>query len=210
MTENEIDKLVERNLNSSSNQMIDTETGLEALNKIAETAKKNNIDWALIGGVAMHLYGSPRLTKDVDVIADNILADLKPERPLGFGGNRYLIKVGKKEVPVDWIVRNDEAKILYEAALAEAVLLDEIPIVTPEWLVLMKYLAGRFKDQEDAVFLLRQKKLVNRKLIRENIRRVLGANAWLGYSIGLQRWYDVADGVITTEKEDYDPKARIE
>ncbi len=210
MTKKELEKFLKKNLQNNPNPMIDTETGLKAVLKIAQVADDNNISWALVGGIAMHIYGSPRLTKDVDVIADNILADLKPERPLGFGGNRYLIKVGKKEVPVDWIVRNDEAKILYDAALKEAILLDEIPIVTPEWLVLMKYLAGRFKDQEDAVFLLRQKKLVNRKLIRENIRRVLGANAWLGYSIGLQRWYDVADGVITTEKEDYDPKARIE
>ncbi len=42
MTEKEIDKLVERNLKSGSNQMIDTETGLDALDKIAETAKKTH------------------------------------------------------------------------------------------------------------------------------------------------------------------------
>lgn len=210
MTEKKLKEILDKNLLGNPNSMIDTETGLKAVFKIAKTAKNKGIDWALVGGVAMYIYGSPRLTKDADVIASAVLSELKPERPLGFGGNRYLVKVGKKEVPIDWIVRNDEAKILYQAALKEAVLISEIPIVTPEWIILMKYLAGRFKDQEDAVFLLRQKDLVNRKLIREHIRRVLGANAWLGYSIGLQRWYDIADGVITTEKEDYDPKARIE
>ncbi len=203
MTEKEIDKLVERNLQSSSNQMIDTETGLEALNKIAETAKKDNIEWALIGGVAMHLYGSPRLTKDVDVIASAIL-DLKSERNLGFGGKRYQVKIGKKEVPIDWIVRNDTARKFYEQALKQAhKLKNGVPIITPEWMIILKYIAGRFKDQQDAVFLLRQKN-VNRKTIKKHIVETAGGEYWALAASGLQRWYDLADGKITTEKEDYE------
>lgn len=155
MTEKKLKEILKNNLRD--NPMIDTETGLKAVFKIAKTAKNQAIEWALVGGMAMHLYGSPRLTKDADVIASAILSDLKTEKPLGFGGSRYLVKVGKKEVLVDWIVRNDDEKILYQAALKESIVIDEIPIVTPEWLILMKYLAGRFKDQEDAVFLLRQK-----------------------------------------------------
>ncbi len=204
MTEKEIDNLVERNLKSNPNQMIDTETGLAALEKIAETAKKQNVEWALIGGVAMHLYGSPRLTKDVDVIASKIL-DLDAERNLGFGGKRYQIKIGKKKVPIDWIVRNDTARKFYEKALEQAhVLKNGVPIITPEWLIILKYIAGRFKDQQDAVFLLKQKNLVNRKIIKKHIIETAGGEYWALAASGLQRWYDLADGRITTEKEDYE------
>ncbi len=79
---------------------------MKALKSISKHADKKAIPWALVGGVAMSFYGSPRLTKDVDVIAREVLP-LAAERPLRFGGERYRAKVGKKEVPVDWIVRND-------------------------------------------------------------------------------------------------------
>ncbi len=204
MTEKEINKLVERNLQSSSNQMIDTETGLEALHKISETAKQQSVKWALVGGVAMHLYGSPRLTKDVDVIASAIL-DLESERNLGFGGKRYQISVGKKDVPVDWIVRNDTARKFYEQALKQAHRLsNDVPIITPEWLIILKFIAGRFKDQQDAVFLLKQKNLVDRKIIKRHIIETAGGEYWALAASGLRRWYDLADGKITTEKEDYE------
>ena len=206
MTEKEIDKFIERNLESKPNQMIDTETGLAALDKIAETAKKQAVEWALVGGVAMHLYGSPRLTKDVDVIASAIL-DLESDRNLGFGGKRYQIKIGKKDIPIDWIVRNDTARKFYEQALKQAHhLKNGLPIITPEWMIILKYIAGRFKDQQDAVFLLKQKSLVNRKTIKKHIIEMTSNEYWALVASGLQRWYDLADGRITTEKEDYEAK----
>lgn len=204
MTEKEIDALIEKNLKANPNPMIATETGLEALNQLAANAKENSIEWALVGGIAMHLYGSPRLTKDVDVIASAIL-DLKSEKTLGFGGKRYTVKLGKLEIPVDWIVRNDTARKFYERALKEAHKLPSgLPIITPEWMIILKYIAGRFKDRQDAVFLLKQKKLVNRRTIRQKIMETAGDEFWALVAVGLKRWYDLADGKITTEKEDYE------
>jgi hypothetical protein len=204
MTEKEINNLIEKNLKSNPNPMIATETGLEALNKLAKTAEKSGVVWALDGGIAMHLYGSPRLTKDVDVIASAIL-EIDAERNLGFGGKRYSVKIGNLEVPVDWIVRIDTARKFYEKALNEAHKLPHgLPIITPEWLVILKYIAGRFKDQQDAVFLLKQKGLVNRHLVKKKITETAGAEYWALAANGLKRWYDLADGRITTEKEDYE------
>lgn len=210
MTGTITEKNVQNLIRNNPNEMIDIETGLSALAKLVKTAGKNNISWAIVGGVAMYLYGSPRLTKDVDVIADKVLSDIKPERPLGFGGERYRVRTKNKTVDIDWIVRNDEAKQIYRAALEDAVLIEGVPVITPEWLIILKYVAGRFKDQEDAVFLLRRKKSVSRQKIRANLKKILGENAWIFYRVGLQRWYDIADGVIRTEAEDYDPKSRIE
>lgn len=76
-------------------------------------------------------------------------------RLLKQGGARYLIATRKQEVAVDWIIRADEAKRFYQAALQDAVRVKNVPLLTPEWLVILKYIAGRFKDQEDSVFLLR-------------------------------------------------------
>lgn len=184
--------------------MIATDAGVSAVKKYVELAKKHKIDFALVGGIAMHFYGSPRLTDDVDVIASGLLP-IEAERQLGFGGERYRVSIGKLHVPVDWIVRNDQAKKLYVKALEEAyVLRNGLPIVTAEWLVILKYLAGRFRDQQGAVFLLKKKKLTDRKLIRRKIVENSGPEAWALMVVGLKRWYDLADGKITTEKEDYE------
>ena len=99
--------------------MIATDAGVSALKKLASLAKKKNIDFALIGGIAMHFYNGLRLTKDVDVIASEVLP-VEAERQLGFGGERYRVSVGKLKVPLDWIVRRDEANIFYEKALEDA------------------------------------------------------------------------------------------
>ncbi len=184
--------------------MIDAETGLEALERMAKLAESKNIEHAMVGGVAMSLYGSPRLTRDVDVIASAPLP-FKAERRLGFGGERYHVKVGKRVAPIDWIVRNDTARKFYESALADAYQSPSgLPIVTPEWMVILKYIAGRFKDRQDAVYLLRQKGLVDRRVIRRKIIAVAGREFWALVAAGLKRWYDLADGRITTEKEDYE------
>jgi hypothetical protein len=204
MTKKDISKLIEKNLNANLNPMIATDAGLEALDKLAVIAEKEQITWALVGGIAMHLYGSPRLTKDVDVIASAVL-DLDSERNLGFGGKRYSVKLGKLEIPVDWIVRNDTARKFYETALKEAHRLPSgLPIITPEWMIILKYIAGRFKDQQDAVFLLKQKGLVDRRIVRKKISETAGNEFWALVAVGLKRWYDLADGKITTEKEDYE------
>ena len=202
MTRQEIIKMVERNMNNNPNPMIATEAGVMAVKAFAAIAKDLNIDFALVGGIAMHFYGSPRLTKDVDVIASAVLP-ISAERQLGFGGERYRVDIGELRVPVDWIVRNDDAKKLYKKALEEAYQLPNgLPIVTTEWMVILKYLAGRFRDQQDAVFLLKNRKLTDRKSIRRKIIENSGRDAWALMSIGLKRWYDLADGKITTEKED--------
>jgi hypothetical protein len=182
--------------------VIDEESASQAIEIISKIAAKNNIDWALVGGLAMNLYGSDRLTKDIDMISTKRLP-MPKEKIVGQlrqGGERYQTETDKKIVSIDWIIRNDEFKDLFLEALDNAMMIDEIPIITPEWLVILKFIAGRFKDQEDAVFLLSRKGLVNRNLIKEHIVRVVSATAWGLAKHGYQRWYDMADG-RTREEE---------
>ncbi|HEY0461581.1 MAG TPA: hypothetical protein VGC97_20760 [Pyrinomonadaceae bacterium] len=179
--------------------LLDEQSATEAIQTVAEIAEANGIDWALVGGLAMALYGSNRTTKDIDIIADKLLP-LENAGLLRQGGERYLIKTAKKEVAVDWIIRKDEFRKLFAEALREAVRINDVPILTPEWLVILKFIAGRFKDQEDAVFLLSRNGLVNRNTIKEHIIKHAGAIAWGLAKHGYQRLYDLADG-RTREEE---------
>lgn len=163
---------------SPDNQSISTEDGLAAARAVTELAEESGIDCAVAGGLAMHLYGFTRATTDVDLVAAELLA-LKPERKLSFGGATYRVQVGRRRIAVDWIVRNDEKQELYEAALADAVELDdELKIISPEWLVILKQLAGRGKDHLDLLWLLREKGLVDRKRVERLIRKVMGKYAY--------------------------------
>ncbi len=156
--------------------LLDEESAVEAIEFVDELAEANNIDWALVGGLAMALYGSDRTTKDIDIIADKLLP-LEKVGELLQGGERYLIKTGKKEVAARWIIRKDVFKQLFAEALKESVKINDVPVLTPEWLVILKFIAGRFKDQEDAVFLLSRKDLVDRNLIKEHLIKNAGAIA---------------------------------
>ena len=140
----------------------------------------------------MHIYGYVRATMDVDIIADNFL-NLESSKTLTVGGESYQVKIGKRSITVDWIVRNDEDKKFYRAALAEALEVENgIKIVSPEWLVILKHLSGRPKDQLDLTWLLQESELVNREKVKENIVRVLGEYATY-FIRDLQSEFDYAD-----------------
>lgn len=180
---------------------LDEASAKEAIAAVAELADEHDIAWALAGGLAMILYGSDRLTKDVDIVANRILPNkFKIEGNLRQGGYRYGIETSNRTTSVDWITRSDGFRELFNEAIAEAVNIGDIPVLTPEWLVILKFIAGRFKDQEDAVFLLSRKDLVDRRLVKEKIIKHVGRNAWELAKHGYQRWYDIADG-RTREEE---------
>ncbi len=172
--------------------LLDTESAKEAIVAVSEIAAANDVDWALVGGIAVALYGGDRNTKDVDAIANKLLP-IRSEGTLRQGGERYSIKAAKRDVYVDWILRNDVFKKLFEVALSESVKINDVPVLTPEWLVILKFIAGRFKDQEDAVFLLSRKGLVDRRSIKEKIIKHIGREAWGLAKHGYNRWYDMAD-----------------
>lgn len=202
MSEDEIKKRIAENV--AANEMIDTATGLKTVAAVAQIADAEQTEWALVGGLAMHLYGSRRLTRDVDFIASRKIS-VSAERQLSFGGERFKILIGDKNVPVDWIVRRDTARKFYDFALRDALTLaDGVNIVTPEWLVILKFIAGRYKDQDDAVFLLRQRGLVNRRQIRRNVLKVVGEETWILMAAGLRRWFDLADDKSAPDGDEND------
>lgn len=200
MSEKELIEYIQHNLENSP--MIDTETGIAAINQLAEVAAREKIEWALAGGIAMHLYGSPRMTKDVDVISLKRLP-LEASRPIGFGGDSYEVTVGKKKIHVDWIVREDNYRQYYAQALKDAATLKNgLRVITAEWLAILKYIAGRAKDLDDIVYLLRKNGYVRRDVIRQNIIKTKSEDVWFAMLPNWQRLFDLAN-VNTAERDKY-------
>src|SRR6266404_7328352 len=163
---------------SSDRQSISTADGLAVAGKVVRMAQENKIDCALCGGLAMHVYGFTRATVDVDFIAADRLP-LPATKKLQMGGEAYHLQSGERDIEVDWIIRDDDRKEVYEAALAGATSTEGgLPIITPEWMVILKYLAGRGKDQIDLLWLLREEGLVDRELVKQHINSLFGRYAF--------------------------------
>lgn len=172
---------------------ISTEEGLMVAEVIFDQAKKEGILCALAGGIALHLYGYNRATHDVDFLAQKTL-DLPAEEKLSFGGLSYLIEVGAKKIIADVIVRDDFFRDYYDAALRDARITEEgWPILTPEWLVILKYLARRSKDILDLLWLLREPGLVDRDKVKQLFEEILGKLGAESTLPGLEHYYLQAD-----------------
>ena len=204
MSDVEVQQYIAQMLQDTASHMISTDTAMAAAAQLAPLAAQEEIEWAIAGGVAMHLYGSPRLTKDLDIIASKNLS-LTPDHGLGFGGSSYTLQVGKYAVQIDWIVRNDGYQKYYRAALQQAVTLSNgLRVITPGWLVILKLNAGRQKDYDDAVFLLKQAVLVSRPKIKEKVVETMGEDVWLAMLPNFRRLCDLADQRFTEPSKYYD------
>lgn len=75
--------------------LLDEESAAQAIEMVAEIAEENDARRALVGALAVALYGSDRTTKDIDIIAGKLLP-IEKIGELRQGGERYLIKTNKK------------------------------------------------------------------------------------------------------------------
>lgn len=125
----------------------------QGIDEVARLAREQEIRVVLIGGATLQLFGSDRLTKDVDFAADDMVEGIEVLGPLDFGGVSGKTPSG---VPVDLVVRDDKYEQLYEAAMDHAVHVEgvPIPVVTPEFMIALKMVAGRPKDDIDLDFLV--------------------------------------------------------
>lgn len=128
---------------------------------------------AIAGGVAMQIYGSDRLTRDVDFIAKSVPPGISVQRKLSFGGVSGKTPNG---ISVCFIVRNDDYASLYREALSKTVEHQGYEVISPEHLAAMKLVAGRTKDESDLLFLL-MNGVVDVSKARVIIKKHLGAYA---------------------------------
>lgn len=161
----------------------------DAAEQVARIAKEQGVAAVLMGGYAMHLYGSDRLTGDIDFGVDAPLSGFRLVKKLSFGGIRTRAPNG---VPLDLIVREDDYRALYEAAVAVPIPQKGrtgVMVVRPEYLVAIKMAANREKDWGDV------ERLVNGGAIsmpktREIVREYLGVYAVheLDQAVAIAEW----------------------
>lgn len=126
---------------------------IEALLKAV--AMQPSMHFAVAGDVAMQVYGYPIQTNDVDVLADKTFGDqpyFEFYMPLSFGGKTYVLF--KNDVETDVIVRDDAYQSLYEEALKHSVEYNGVPVLSPEYLGVIKFAAKRPKDLKALAWLL--------------------------------------------------------
>lgn len=158
---------------SSKKRLLSSAEIVSGIAEVARLAQGNRI--MLVGGVALHQYGSDRLTSDIDIVAENKIAAFPPIKTLSFGGYTSMTPSG---VPVDVILRNDEHQKCFEEALLYARKLPGVPVlvVSLEYAVVMKMIAHRPKDMADLATIFSMDMLDVQKT-RNLVRRHLGSYA---------------------------------
>lgn len=168
-----------------------------ALADLARVLARLSVDWYLFGAQAAILYGSTRVTEDIDV---TITLGRRTPRELvtaltkqgfrmrvrdsaGFVERTRVLPVlhSKTEMPVDIVFAGPG---LEEDFMARRSMMKRggttVPVVSPEDLVVLKILAGRPRDEEDVRAVL---KATTGRLDRKRITETLAAlEAALGQS----------------------------
>ncbi len=120
--------------------------------------------YALVGGFAVSVWGTPRATQDIDLAValgaadpNRLAGQLKasyqsgdPDDPLQ-GVFRLETRIGEEAVPIQLIVlRPKWAEIVFRQVERVRVLDCQVPVVTWQALVLLKLYAGGPVDLQDA------------------------------------------------------------
>jgi len=157
--------------------------------------------YALIGGLAVGGWVTPRATMDIDILADLSVTTrsaieevLKRLFAAGFKGSleigspeddiKFCIKVVSAEkIPVDIIFTSLkwEAEIVEDGSEVEILKGLTIPLVRPEGLIVLKLKAGSFQDVADASKLLveaeydvqRLRRLAKRARVDKRLERLM-------------------------------------
>ncbi len=145
--------------------------------EVVDVATREGIDIVLVGGVAMQVYGSNRLTGNIDFAATKVLS-LPSLRVLPFGGIATETPSG---IPVHVIVRNDDYRTLFRDVLARSPLLRErgVRVASPEHLVALAMAAYRSIATIDLKSLLAREGVVDITRARTIVRKFLGPYAVL-------------------------------
>jgi len=148
---------------------------------------ERGLPWYLFGAQAAIVWGSPRLSADVDITATIELANvdsfIETMRRHGFDATfsdpdfvertRVLVFVHRStHMPLDVVLAGPG---LEEDFLRRAIFVDvdgtRIPVISPEDLIIAKIMAGRSKDIEDARSVIHERR---GSLDGERIRTFLG------------------------------------
>ncbi|MCM8786415.1 MAG: nucleotidyltransferase [Candidatus Omnitrophica bacterium] len=156
----------------------------EFIKTIAKTLNRKGINYMIIGGQAVLIYGEPRLTRDIDItlgigvekcgIIEEIIKDLSlkiiPENHIDFVKQTMVLPVidEKSGMRIDFIFSYSE----YEKEALKRVnkiKIDDIEVsyASVEDLIIHKIIAGRERDLEDVKNILLKNRDIDKKYIKK-------------------------------------------
>jgi len=141
----------------------------EVLAALAAAMRDGGFRWYLFGAQAASLWGRPRFSGDVDVTIAISQSDL-PEFIRVMQTSGFKLRFDDREFmerarvfpflheptsyPIDVVLAGPG---LEEEFLSRAVMVEGVPVISPEDLIITKVLAGRSKDIEDVRGVLRER-----------------------------------------------------
>jgi hypothetical protein len=129
------------------------------------------IDYALVGGLAVGVWGSPRATKDIDLLVQpNDVTRAKDAvracgytlaaLPMQFADGMELHRVSKVRdgqlMTVDFILVNRNLEPAWQSRERRETEATPLSVISRDALIAMKLAAGRPQDQADAIKLTEQ------------------------------------------------------
>lgn len=144
------------------------------LARLTEEIERSGFDFMLIGGQAVLLHGTPRLTEDIDLtlaagpealpslleVCGRLGLEPLPDEPHAFVRDTFVLPAAEPGtgVRVDFIFSTTRyEKEAIERAVRVEILDVRVPFATAEDLVIHKLFAGRPRDLEDAASVVRRR-----------------------------------------------------
>jgi hypothetical protein len=141
------------------------------LKQLIEAFDKNNIDYALCGGLALAVYARPRATLDIDIMIDpDLLNTVKKvvetlgftitAKPMSFkDGAVQIHRMTKIDVEsgehlgLDLLLVTPQTKISWESKISVDWEGGALKVLTPEGLIMLKSLRKSGQDLDDIEYL---------------------------------------------------------
>ena len=143
----------------------------DELLRVVASLDAAKVDYALVGGLAVGVWGAPRATKDIDLLVraealDAARAALQgcgytlAALPMRFSDGMELQRVSKVDagrlMMVDLILVNAQLEPIWQSREQRSLESARLWVVSRDALIAMKLAAGRPQDQADVVKLTEQ------------------------------------------------------
>ena len=152
------------------------------LKKVDLEFRKNNIDYMIIGGQAVLVYGEPRLTKDIDItlgidtdrvkdvlkIAKRLRLKVLPEKPYDFVRETMVLPLLDKRTGMRIDLIFSFSKYEKEAIKrVNRIRVSDFYVnyVSVEDLIIQKIISARERDIEDVKIILKKNKKIDKRYI---------------------------------------------
>ena len=161
------------------------------IGRIAKLMAVTRTKYAIIGGVAVSLYGVPRLTLDVDInviLAKKKVGEfLKEAHKAGFMplvGNELKFANDTGVIPMKFtkgepfgrcdfiIAQNMLENLAVKRARTKTIGSYKVKVITPEDLILHKLVSDRPRDVEDARGVMLRRKKIDTRYVRLWLRKI--------------------------------------